>query len=309
MGRATDDPADGRRLQRSSTLAGVGDGALAVALLLLAAGVSPGPLALSAVVAGYHLPWAVLALTGTGAFTAADQRTLLGLGSTLRAAAMVVVGGLGLAGLATPGFLVVVALVAGGGAALADAAEEAVTGSGILAGAGDGPDLRRPAMAGMAVVGLPLGGLAYEVAAALPFLVDVGVFAVAALSALAVHRRLPGGGGPAARRVAVAGLAPGTGPVTALAVVVTLATSAVLGVLALLATDDLGLGAPAFGLVLAGLALAGVCGALAAPTAGAVLGLRGGTGAALVLAGAGYAGAGSLADPARPLVGVAALGV
>jgi len=51
---------DERRLRRSSTMAGVGDGVVAVALPLLAANVTRDPLAIAAVVAAQHLPWVVV---------------------------------------------------------------------------------------------------------------------------------------------------------------------------------------------------------------------------------------------------------
>jgi hypothetical protein len=308
---------DRRRLRRSSTLAGVGDGFLAVALPLLAAGVTDDPLAVAAVMAAHHAPWAVLAVARHRLVGAADQRTVLGLGATLRAAAVLLVGLLGLIGTETAVLLVVIALVAGAGAALADQAEEEFAGLAEAepdAGGRRSTELRRRGMIGMALVGLPLGGLTYEAAAALPFLVDVGVFALAALSALTIRRPLPvsasePGRGKSGRVALVPALAQGTEGVTLVAAGATAASSAALGVLVLFALDDLGLGAPAFGFLLAGMALAATLGALAAPSLGGSFGLHGATGVALAVSGAGYAGAGALADPDRPLVAVVALGV
>ena len=289
---------------------------MAVALPLLAAGLTRDPLAVASVVAAEHLPWAVLATVRRPRVAADDQRTVLGAGTTMRAAAVVVVGLLALVGAETIVLLVLAALLVGGGAALADQADEEVSGlmdEGSVGTERLGADLRRRAMVGMAVVGLPLGGLIYEVAAALPFLVDVGVYSLAALSALTM--RLPlrgpgptptGGGGWSA---SVPALAPGTGAVTLVAGGAMAASSAVLGVLVLFALEDLGLGAPAFGFLLAGLAAAATVGAMLAPTVGGVLGLRPGAGAALVVSGTAYAAAGVSADPAAPYVGVLALGV
>ncbi|HEV2069982.1 MAG TPA: hypothetical protein VGR26_09325 [Acidimicrobiales bacterium] len=308
--------ADRRRLRRSSSLAGVGDGLVAVALPLLAAGSTRHPLAVASVVAAEHLPWAVLATVRRAGRGAADQRTVLGVGTTMRAAAVVVVGLLALVGAETIVLLVMAALVVGGGAALADQAEEEVAGlldQGSVGTERLGADLRRRAMIGMAVVGLPLGGLIYEVVAALPFLVDVGVYAVAALTALTVRGPLVGPVSPVPvdggrLTVSVPALAPGTGVVTLAAGGAMAASSAVLGVLVLFALEDLGLGAPAFGFLLAGLAAAATIGALLAPTAGAVVGLRLGTAAALVVSGTAYAAAGVLADPAAPYLSALALG-
>jgi hypothetical protein len=71
-------------------------------------------------------------------------------------------------------------------------------------------------------------------------------------------------------------LAPGTGPVAITALIASAAGSAVLGVLVLFALVDLGLGAPAFGMLLAGLAAATAVGGLVAPETGSALGLKAG---------------------------------
>lgn len=302
-------------MRRSLVLAGVGDGMAATALALVAAGLTRDPLAVAAVFAAQHLPWAVVAMAGRSAWVDADRRTVLGLGVTLRAVAVAVVGLLTLAGAETVLALVVAALVIGVGEALADRAESDAE----VAGAGSGFDqgLRRDAMVGLAVVGLPAGGLVYELAAALPFLLDVGVFALAALAALSLRAPLPGsptaGGDPApsaglARGTGVPALAPGTAAVTLVVAVSSAAASAVLGVLVLFALDDLGLGAPAFGLLLAGLAGSSALGALAAPSVGRVVGLRAGLALALVISGAGYVAAGLVGEASRPLVAAVALG-
>jgi hypothetical protein len=83
----------------------------------------------------------------------------------------------------------------------------------------------------------------------------------------------------------------------------------VLGILVLFALVDLGLGAPAWGLLLAGLAAAAAAGAWVAPEAGAALGLRVGFAVASVLSGAALVTATRVADPARPWMAAIALGV
>lgn len=311
----TNADANRRRLRRSSLLAGVGDGVLAVALALQVAGANGSPLAVAGVVVAYHLAWAVLAVTRPPVLGRADQRTILGLGITLRAGAVIVVGLLGVANLATATFLIGVAVVAGTGAALADGAEEQIERSARreVSGAGVGVGLWRPGLVGMGLIGLPLGGLAYEVAAALPFLVDVGVFALAALSVLAVGGPLtaidPDGPLPLSGPRSIPSPVAGTGAAVVVATAATAATSAVLGVLVLVAIDDLGLGAPGYGLLLTGLAAAAAVGALVAPSIGVLVGLRAGAAVSLGLAGAGYVAAGVAADPRRPWVGSLALGV
>ena len=306
MGREVQGAAEERRLRRSSALAGAGDGVVAVALPLLAVGLSGDPLVVAAVLAAQHLPWAAMALTRPRMFEAADQRTILGLAGTVRAVTAAVLGVLALAGAETTPVVLAAALVLGLGEALADGAEGLVS-----AGPAVGTGLFRSGMAGLAAVGLPLGGLLYALAAGVPFVVSMGLFAAAALACLTVPRRLGGAGAAATELTGPQGglsaLAQGTAGVTAVAVLSNAAGGAVLGVLVLFAVDDLGLGAPAFGLVSSGLAAAAALGAGAAPGAGRILGLRMGSALACAASGAAYAGAGLVADPARPYLAVLAL--
>lgn len=291
----------------------MGDGVLATAIPLLTAGLTHDPLAVAGVVAAQHVPWATVAVVGPALTVDADQRTVLGLAASLRAAAVAVVGILAMSGAETLAVLLVAALVIGLGEALADGAEQAA--EPLVGGGSPGSEpvavLRRDGMVGLAVVGLPLGGLVYELASGLPFLLDMGVFAVAALAALSLRSRLPSGGRPnqGAHSPGLPALLPGTGTVTTAACVAAAASSATLGVLVLFALDDLGLGAPAFGLLLAGLAAAGALGGLSSPAVGRLLGLRFGVATALVAAGAGHAAAGLLGDPAGPAPAVAGLGL
>ncbi len=308
-------------MRRSSLLAGVGDGMVATALALLAAGLTRDPLSVASVFAAQHLPWAVVAVAGHSTWVDADRRTVLGLGVTLRAVAVAVVGLLTLAGAETVFLLVVAALAVGLGEALADQAEADASVAPHASSPGNVGSPRRNAMLGLAVIGFPLGGLVYEVAAALPFLLDVGVFALAALAALTLRTPLPrpparprsnGGGfgaGAGPRGRVALSLVPGTGPVTAVSALSAAAGSGVASVLVLFALDDLGLGAPSFGLLLAGLAGASTLGALAAPSIAGAVGLRGGLALTLAVAGAGYAGAGMVGEPEGPLAAAAALGV
>jgi hypothetical protein len=163
-------------------------------------------------------------------------------------------------------------------------------------------------MLGLGLVGLPLGGFLYEVYLSVPFLMDVLFFALASLFALFVQDPVKAplaGVVPAGRPKLVAG----TGPVTVTALLASLARSAVLGVLVLFALADLGLGAPAFGLLLAGLAAATAAGGWVAPDAGGTLGLKAGFAVAAVLSGVALVVAGRVADPVSPWKSVIALGV
>jgi hypothetical protein len=290
---------DQRRLRRSSTIAGVGDGVVAVALPLLAANLTHDPLAIAAVVAAQHLPWALVHVGWR--FLRWDRRTLIGSVDTGRALILGLIGFLSLIGRETILGIQLAAFVVGLGEALTDGTETET---------GDVSGLSARGMVGLAVVGLPLGGILYEIYPATPFLFEVLAFAMAALFALLVRRpvvppHVEAEVVPPAPRAAI----PGTGAVTISAALATIATSAVLGVLVLFALDDLGLGAPAFGVLLAGLALATAAGGFVAPEVGTALGLKPGLVVAAAVAAAGYATASQVADPQRPIAGAVALGV
>lgn len=292
---------DRRRLRQSSTIAGVGDGVVAVALPLLAANITHDPLAIAAVIAVQHLPWALVHVGWR--HVRADRRTILGSVDTVRALVLGFIGFLALIGHETILGIQIAAFVIGLGEALTDGAETE---------AGDASDLSARGMLGMAVVGLPLGGILYEIFPATPFLFEVFAFSCAALFALLVQRPVAPARVGADDDVAPDGgpvSLPGTGAVTASAAFAALASSAVLGVLVLFALEDLGLGAPAFGGLLAGLALCTAAGGFVAPEVGTALGIRPGLVVAFALAAAGHATASRVADPEQPWLAAAALGV
>ena len=135
---------------------------------------------------------------------------------------------------------------------------------------------------------------------------DVLFFALAALFALFVRQPVSS---VTVLRAGRPKLAPGTVPVTVTALLATIARSAVLGVLVLFALENLGLGAPAFGLLLAGIAAATATGAWVAPETGAAFGLRAGFAVASIVAGAALVTASAVADPVRPWAGALALGI
>ena len=286
---------DLRGLRRSSTVASVGDGVVAVALPLLATAVSRDPLAIAGVIAAQHLPWIVVAIAWP--LLAGDRRTWVGGVDTVRALALGLLGVLALAGRETILDVQLAAAVVGLGEALRDGAES---------DAGDVRGISTHGMTALAAVGLPLGGLLYEIFPATPFLFDVLAFAVAALLALLVRTRVDADPEVAAGLPA---FAPRTVGVSAVAALAAMASSAVLGVLVLFALQDLGLGAPAFGFLLAGLAATSAAGAFVAPEVGRALGLKPGIAVALALAGGGWVTASRVADPAQPWASALALGI
>ena len=308
--RRKDLDVDLRRLRRSAALAGIGDGVIAVALPLLTASVTRDPLDVASVFAAQHVPWLLVALLRTRLGARIDRRTTVGLGDTVRAVALGYLGLQALVGEQTLFLLQLVAFAVGIGEALTDDAEGTAT-----ADLPSGPKASAPStrtavtgMAALALIGLPIGGFLYEVLAAVPPLVDVLPFAFAALFALSLRRRIVPAV-PASPEPSRPTLLPGTGPVILAAAVVSALSSAVLGVLVLFALDDLGLGAPAFGALLAGLAVAGGIGGLLAPEVGHLLGLRTTATLALLAAGGGVAGASLVADPVSPYPAVLALAV
>ena len=309
---AAPDAVDVRRLRRSAFLAGLGDGVVAVALPLLAAGLTRDPLAIAAVVAAQHLPWPLLALA-LPSLAGADRRTLAGAADSARAIALGLAGLQAVVGSETLLTIQLVAFVVGVAQALTDDTER--VGGELLRDRGGEAHatLAGAGMAGLALVGLPLGGVLFELLAPIPLLFVVGVFAVAALFALGVRRPLvaAGPGGVGARHAApvLPRLAPGTVAITAAAALASAAAGAVAGVLVLIALDDLGLGAPAFGLLLAGLAVSSFAGGLLAPTLGRRPGVRYGGAAGLVVTAAALVAAWSLLDPDAPYPAVMALGI
>ena len=287
---------DDRRLRQSSLAAGVGDGVVAVGLPLLAAGITRDPLAIAGVIAAQHLPWV---LVGFGwPLLRADRRTLVGSVDTARALTLGFLGLLVLAGQETILGIQLAAAVVGFGEALTDGAEHETPDVGRLS---------RRGLLGLAAFGVPLGGILYEVFPATPLLFDVLTFALAGTFALLVRREAA----PPAEEEPVRPphLPPGATPVTVASALATAGSSGVIGVLVLFALDDLGLGAPAFGLLLAGLSVSTAAGAWVAPEVGRLLGLRAGTSLAWLVAAGGPAVASLVADVDRPWLATLALAV
>jgi len=294
---------DEPRLRRASLLAGVAEGVVATALPLLAANITRDPLAIAGVVAAQHLPWIAVALSWRLVHRT-DRRTVVGVVHTVRSLVALYLGFHALAGTETILKIQLVALLIGLGEALTGAVEEEREDIGRLSARG---------MIGVGLIGMPLGGVLYEGFVAVPFLADVLFFALAALFGLSVRRPLrsdrPTPEDTDAAMPPVPRLAKGTGGLAASGALASVGTSAVLGVLVLFALDDLGLGAPAFGFLLAGLAAATAAGGWVAPEAGRALGLKAGFAVACIVTAAALVTAGQVAGPERPWAAVLALGI
>ena len=297
-------------LRASSALASVGEGIAATALPLLTAALTRDPVAVAAVVAAAHLPWVLVTLLSGTALPRLERRTVLGTAHTLRGAAVAALAYWAAGSTETLGRLAAAAFAIGLGEALADHVEDEAEElpSGRSAASGLARALRSGGMVGVAVIGLPVGGLLYEVLPPVPFVASVFVFCLAGLIALLPRVPLGAEGrGPATAEPASIRLCPGTTRPTGVAALQALGTSAVLGVLVLFALDDLGLGAPSFGVLLGALAAGAALGSLAAPEVGRVLGSRRGMAAAALLAAGAYAFAAAASSPSFPIVGAAAL--
>lgn len=281
----------------AATMAAVGDGVVAVALPLLTTAVTRDPLAVAGVVAAQQVAWVVVALTWHR--LPGDRRTLIGGADALRAIVVGILGALAVLGRETILTIQVVAFIVGLGEALTDRVES------------ESADVSRVSTRGMlamAAVGLPLGGVLYEIFPATPFVFDVLAFAFAGLLALFALSPTPTPAPPAAIDDELPGHATSFWTLASVALTAA-ATSGIAAVVVLFAIEDLALGAPAFGLVLAGMAGGATVGGLVAPELGGGLGLRGGIAAALVVAGAAVVAASQLADPALPWLAAAALAV
>jgi MFS family permease len=170
-------------LWTASTVSALGDGVTAVAAPLLIASMTNSPLVVSGATFALTLPWLLFSLLSGGLVDRLDRRRVMVVVDWIRAAA---IGTLGVAvalGQGSVGLLYGVVFLLGTGETLFRAASMSVL-----------PALVRPAQlerangrlaaARMAVhdmVAGPLGGLLFATAAATPFLLDAGSFAVGAV--------------------------------------------------------------------------------------------------------------------------------
>lgn len=275
-------------------MTGVADGITAVALPLLAAGLTRHPPTIAGVMAIQHLPWVIAEYAGEDLRTRGDRRTVVGLANTLRALVAVLLGGLSVVNNESIPVIYLAALILGVGEALTDEAEDETLD--VLLDAAAASDarstLRSRGMTGLALAGLPLGGLLYDVAAAAPFMLSMAGYAVAGLLALGVQTTIhprTDSRTPARRQQSPRqGVPHFARPVIAVASIAAGTTSACLSVFVLYATDTLALDAPTYGMVLAGFAAGSFVGSRLAPWVGEGLGIATGIAASMATTGLGY---------------------
>jgi MFS family permease len=262
----------------AAAISTAGDGVFLAALPLLAATLSRDPLRVSLVTFAGWLPWLLFGLISGALVDRLDRRQVMWTVDTIRFALVGVLGVAVLAGWASIPLLATVGFVLGVGQTLFDNAAQSL----IPALVGRDPkrleransQLYGAQTVSQRFVGPPAGGFLFALAAWVPFLVDAVSFAASATLIATIR------GSFAPRRAADrpraslrAEIAEGLRwllahrLLRALAVMVglmNLATMAGQAILVLLAQEKLGLGSAGYGLLLAGLAVGGLLGSLAA---------------------------------------------
>lgn len=285
------------RLWASSTAANLGDGVRRVAFPLLAVTLTRDPVLVSAVAAATTLPWLVVGPLAGLVVDRVDRVRLLWLVGAARVLVVVALVAAIATGRASIGTLIAAALLLGVGEAFVDDAAVALVPRTVP------PDQLETANARLygaqvvtgQFVGQGVTGLLFSLAVVVPFAVDAGALLVATAAAFALSRRtrpvsahapasaqdaLAGG----ALRQAYAGIAEGVRWLLGQRLVRSLwvvlaalgfASGAFWGVIALYATEVLGLSPTGFGLLLAIGASGSLLGSQLAPALRARLGVAG----------------------------------
>jgi MFS family permease len=274
--------AEYHKLWIATAISTLGDGVYLAGLPLLAAQLSRDPLAVSAVTFASWLPWLLVALLSGALVDRWDRRRVLW---TVDLGRCVLVGALAVAvvaGWASIWLLATVGFLLGVGQTLFDSAVLAIIPALVSR---DRARLERAngrlgavLTAGQYFVGPPAGGVAFKLAAWLPFGADAISFAASAALVAALRGRFaaerPGAGVPAGLRAEIAeGLRflLGHRVLRALAGMVgafSLVYMAGTAILVLFAQEQLGLGNVGFGLLFSALAAGGLPGNLLAPAVG-----------------------------------------
>jgi MFS family permease len=295
-------PAYGRLLA-ATALSNVGDGIRAAAIPLLAASLTGRPELVAGVAVVAQLPWLLLGLLAGAVVDRVDRRRLLACVDLARAALLAVLVAAIATGSATIWLLFAVAFAAGVGETLRDTAAATLVPALVPPERLDRANgrLLTAEVTGNELVGPALGGTLFAVAAFLPFAVNGGALAAAALLVLAlpdVFRPVPvppdpslapsaGHAGPvrrSLRREVAEGLRWLARHrllrlVTGLAVLLAALDAAWFAILVLYVEQAAGVTAAGFGLLLAVSALGAIAGGLVADTVTARISL----GAALAL--------------------------
>ncbi|HEY0258596.1 MAG TPA: MFS transporter [Lacisediminihabitans sp.] len=176
-------PAGYGRLWSAATVSALGDGLRVAAIPLLATSVTGDPLAISIVSAAGFLPWPVLGLLGGAIADRFDRRRSMWMVNAVRAllmtAAMVsllVEGSLPIAALAALAFLLGSAETVYDNATIGYLPQLLPAESLAVGNA----RLMTSQLSGTQLIGPPIGGLLFAIAAAVPLALDAASFAIAA---------------------------------------------------------------------------------------------------------------------------------
>lgn len=267
------DRLDGRfaRLWTASTMSALGSGMATVAAPLYVASQTDDPLTVSAGAAVAWLPWLLFALPGGVLVDRVDRRRLMVVIDWVRVAVLAVLAAALVTDRAGVPLLYAVLFVVNTGEVVFRTAAQAVVpavvprsrlerANGWLGG---GTQIMQNMVAG------PLGGFLFVVAAAIPFAVNAGTYALSAVLVgllAGSYRGSPGAGG---RRSVRAEVAEGfrwllsqrlLRTMTLLIGLLNVTLTAALAVLVLLATDRLGLGSVGYGALFTCMAVGGLLG-------------------------------------------------
>ena len=255
-----------RKLWTAGAISNLGDGVTFVAAPLLAASLTGDPTLVAGLSFVYTAPRILFALVGGALADRLDRRLLMGAVNVFRAALLSVLGVALLAGWESLTLLYSVFLFLGVSETLFDSASLA-----ILPAVVRKEDLERAngrlttaQLVADEFVGPPLGGFLFAAAAALPFLLDAGSFAAAAVLVLTLRGRFRAERGTPSSSTVLGESREGVGWLArhrllrALAAMLGLASVAYMltfSILVLFARDVLDLGETGYGVLLSLMAL------------------------------------------------------
>jgi len=264
---------DGRfaRLWAASTMSALGSGMAVVAAPLYVASRTDDPLIVSAGAAVAWLPWLLFSLPGGVLVDRVDRRRLMVAIDWVRVAVLVVLAAAMLTGRAGVALLYAVLFVINTGEVVFRSAAQAVVpavvprsrlerANGWLGG---GTQVMQNMVAG------PLGGFLFVVAAAIPFGVNAGTYALSAVLVGLLAGSYRGSPEPGRRRSVRAEVGEGfrwllsqrlLRTMTLLIGMLNVTLTAALAVLVLLATERLGLGSVGYGALFTCIAVGGLLG-------------------------------------------------
>ncbi len=177
------------RLWTAGTISNLGDGVILAALPLLAASLTRSPTTVALVTVAGTLPWLLFSLVGGAIADRTDRRRTMSVVDAFRFAAMGLLGFALVTGSESIPLLLIVSFSLGAAETIFDNASQA-----ILPSLVDDEQLERAnsRLEGSQVIanqfiGPPLGALLFGLAAAAPFFLDAGSFAVAALLILTLR--------------------------------------------------------------------------------------------------------------------------